>query len=1020
MTPAAAGYTPVSPDSIRPSARVRPCSSFDSMMYISFVPARMRGRVLGAVILAAIMVLSGFSILAFGPVQGAGPVPSAPGTSIASSPSIAAPVATPPSALSSGAASSCPSLESTQNDPGYAAYVQHVQSIAHAAVSDGLPSSDLHLPYTGAIADQVVNGVPMSGSALTTECAGHQPTTSQTAPPGVSYDGQTDISTLQDKTLDSNSIAATLTVNSPTQNFYPGSGTPTVWGAQENVVLPNVTILGQQCPTEPCSASGNGNYAFWVQNTLSYDSHNDTLYFVDDTWNFTNYQSSMFQSSLVDWSPLGGNYTGVWVAFSQYYTVKAPFTVTMYVNTSVDAAGDQILWYNYSVATPTEFIGNGNYDYLVFNSQPAGGHLALSPPDFEASANTYHLVPEDYEFDAFIGADDGSNQLMLAAHATMTVKYCDRAPYCTSSQFAYANVPAAVDFGSETGEQAIGIAVSYVGTTAHLNAGPLVLQGLWNYTGLTGVKAGSTEVVNNIRVVGDPEGPLSSQPYVFVFLEDTADPAQGYQWAPDQPAWYLMPGTYRYDLLLSDYKEVRGTFVVGTTTTSLIALLPYDAKAGVYTPLWAFGNGQLAGISSKGSGSLANPFVPFNNPTNGYDGYTDGALSPYFFSFNDYDYPSFSGVLFSGTTAYVDLNAPPSFAVPAGGGTYLYLGLEFYQTSHVTLSHDTFVQGWAAWSEISFYISVPASQNPVPEAEVSFWDSTDALVMSNDFVGTEPFGGSVAPDGLVLYGGTNNVVWGNTFTDPPGTSLHVRGQYAGLGLGEGGDLIYNNNFSVDNPVVYLPYNWPNVADCLPQSLGPCGASGHDNSVYYNDAANVRGNTWNVTPQPASNIVHVVNGHPLSGNVLGSLVTTQGGNYYWNYGTGANGYSRYPYVSRFYYSDWSNIFPLGCTSVEPPGAPCGTPPPIVGAFENGIATGGDYAPYGPMLSFQESGLPYGTEWSVTIHGVTYSTHTGRLLVAEPYGSEGFAVSASGWSAYPASGTAFAEGVTVVPISFAIDG
>ena len=72
--------------------------------------------------------------------------------------------------------------------------------------------------------------------------------------------------------------------------------------------------------------------------------------------------------------------------------------------------------------------------------------------------------------------------------------------------------------------------------------------------------------------------------------------------------------------------------------------------------------------------------------------------------------------------------------------------------------------------EISFYITVPASQNPAPQAEVFVWNSTHDLIMSNTFVGTPPTSGHVAPDELVLYGGTDNVVWGNTFLDPPGVS----------------------------------------------------------------------------------------------------------------------------------------------------------------------------------------------------------------------------------------------------------
>jgi hypothetical protein len=943
------------------------------------------------------------------------PPTAAQGTPAGSAPSTT--VAPSSSAAPSGADTPgyCSSLTTVANDPGYAAFVQHVEAIAHGAVDAGLPASDLHLPYAGATADQAVDGVAMAGSQLGAECA-QGASTSQTDPTGVAYDGQTDVSGVQDVTLDSNSVAGTLTVNSPTENFYPGSGTPTVWGAQENVVLPNVTLLGHECPTKRCAANGTGNYAFWVQNTFSYDSNNDSLYFVDDTWNFTSYTSEMFDSSLVKWSPNGGNYTGVWVAFSHYYYVAPPFTVTMYVNTSVDSAGDQILWYNYSVATPDHFVGDGNYDYLVFDSQPSRGpHLKLSPPEFEASAVTTHIVTEGYEFDAFIGADDGSNQLMLDANATMTVQYCVEAPYCTPSRFAYANVPAAVNYGSQTGEETIGIAVNYVGATAYLSAGPVILHGLWNFTGEAGVAPGATKVTNAIVVAGDPEGPLATQPYVFVFLKNRADRSQGFQWAPDVPAWYLMPGTYRYEVMLADYTEQTGTLTVGSTATTLHVTLDYDPAAGVYTPLWAFGNGQLGGISSTGDGAISDQYVPFNNPTTGSGGIPAQNLSTNFLSADDYDYPSFPGVLFDGTSAYVDLNAPPTFCIASEGVDY-YLGLEFFETSHLTLAHDSNTQGWPAWSEIAFYIDVPASQNPVPEASVFVWNSTDDLVMSNDFVSTTPQYFAVAPDGLVLYGGTGNVVWGNTFEDPPGTGLNDTGPYAGIGLGEGGDLIYNNNFSVDNPVVYLPYNWPNVADCLPQTLGPCTNNADQNGWYYNDPANVVGSTWNVPLQPASDVVHTVNGFALSGNVLGPGVATQGGNYYWNYGTSPNNYTTRPYVSRFYYSNWSNLYPLGCGTIQAPGAPCGTAPPVVGAFEDGIAAGGDYAPYGPTVVFSETGLPRGTPWHVAIGGRALSTTSTSIAAEVPYGTYSYSVAADGWQAHPSSGAVLVSGLVSIAVAF----
>ncbi|HXW67596.1 MAG TPA: thermopsin family protease [Thermoplasmata archaeon] len=977
----------------------------------------MRRRALSAFVVTALFLISTLTVVGVvavgtsshtaSPPAGGEAVPASGGAPASRSPGETSPAGDPPSF--------CASLTSIDNDPGYAAFVHRVHSPALGARAAGVPAADLPLPYAGAFADQDVNGVVTPGSELTQECERGQPTTSQTAPTGVAYDGQTDTSGVRDVTLESNSVAGVLTVNSPTSNFYPGSGTPTVWGAQENVVLPNVTLLGQQCPSEPCAANGSGNYAFWVQNVVSYDSNSQSLSFVDDTWNFTSYTSEMLNSSLVDWSPNGGNYTGTWVAFSQTYHVPTPFTVTVYTNTSVDAADDQVLWYNYSVRTPSAFIGNGNYDYLVFDSQPAGGpHLTLRPPDFEASAVSYHVVNDGYEFDALIGADDGANQLIFAANATMKLEYCVAKPDCSPTHFAYANVPAAVNYGSQTGEEAIGVAVNYVGTTAYLSAGPLILHGLWNFTGAPGVVPGNTKVTNAVQVSGDPEGPLASQPYVFVFLENHADAYQGYQWAPDTSAWFLAPGTYRYEVMLADYAIRTGTLHVGTTPTTLSATLPYDPALGVYTPLWAFGNGQLSGISFSGTGSLHDQFQLFNNPTTGADGIATDNLSAFFFSANDYLYPSFPGVLLDATSAYGTLDSMPSFCVGSSDGFDFYLGLEFFDTSHVTLLNDPNLEGWPAWSEIAFYYDVPASQNPAPQAEVFVWNSSSDLIDGNDFVGTNSFG--TPPDGLVLYGGSDNVVWGNTFTDAPGTTPSTAGGFAGIGLGESGDLIYNNNFSVDNPVVYLPYNWPNVADCLPQSLGACTDNANDNGWYFNVAANVVGSTWNVPLQSSSVAVHTVDGYRLAGNVLGPAVTTQGGNYYWNYGTSPNNYSTRPYVSRFYYSMWSEIFPLGCGSIEAPGAPCGTPPPIVGAYENGITAGGDDAPYGPTLIFRETGLSLGTEWFVTINGTRYASTQSTLAVPEPYGLYGWFAMAYGWHAMPFFGTAFASGASVISLSF----
>ena len=58
------------------------------------------------------------------------------------------------------------------------------------------------------------------------------------------------------------------------------------------------------------------------------------------------------------------------------------------------------------------------------------------------------------------------------------------------------------------------------------------------------------------------------------------------------------------------------------------------------------------------------------------------------------------------------------------------------------------------------------------------------LIMSNTFAGTAPTSGHVAPDELVMYGGTDNEVWGNTFLDPPGVTHSYSGSYAGIAMAE--------------------------------------------------------------------------------------------------------------------------------------------------------------------------------------------------------------------------------------------
>jgi thermopsin len=846
----------------------------------------------------------------------------------------------------------------------HAAFEQRVLATARALAAAGIPADRYSLPNLDPpirTSDGLIEPAPSS--------IGHD-----AYPEGVAYYGVSDPNgTVLTTTVNASSVAGQITVNS-LNTTYLDTDNPDVSGVQLNCILANVTIQG---------VPGN---EFWTQNALDYIQENQTLAFGEDTWNFTNggaYVPSG-NSTIAAHSPNGSVEAGIYIGFGPYLPAPTPFTLTVYLNSSVTAANDQELWYNYSLAAAGEPYRSGNYDWLVFNSTGAGPAPALPIAPFEASGNGSNPigVPYDYEMDFGIAPYNGATMDTFSANVSATLRYCPASiPACSPGQLT--SVPSAEDFGSQTGETGEGLSFTYSGTTAYATGGPGIGQGLWGFQAVPGTAPGATPVANEISTTGGPVASATA-PYVFVFLNNTAT-GDGYVWAPDVPVWHLMPGNYSYLLMLSDYASETGSLTVGTARTALNATLHYSAASGVYTPLWALNNGQLAGLSTSGSGTLASPYQLFNNPTDDCTdcaGAPNGNLTGWFFDFNDYLYPTFPGVLLQGTSAYVDLAHAPTFTVwnesVGSGATYqnwnFDLPIEFYHTAHATLSDASGIGTWPTMFEILMVDYAPAAQNPFPQANVVVWDSTSDLIMADHFT-TEPVPGlvcgpggcpalscgfgCVSPDELMLYGGSNNTVWGNVFSDPPGTTLATGGGalYAGLAEGESGDLIFNNNFSVDNPTMLMAYDvyndscWASYAGlCLPLF-----------TPSYAD-------TWNVTNQSALAVARVVNGYALSGNVLGAQYRYQGGNYWWNWGGSENPYSVLPYSNVFDYTQNTTNLPSGYAAVE-----------------SSIRVGGDYVPLrlgftgaSASLTFQETGLPSGTSWTVTLDGSIVNSSTTSVL------------------------------------------
>ncbi len=959
------------------------------------------------VALALPLAVVALLLLSAGPAGGAGTAPATStagtvaGRPVAGPTPSGAPAAAPLTAPAPPAAG--PAVPLTPAERQYEAEVR--ATAAALAATDGARGG-VRLPNVGPPA-RLVDGVVVPGPLA---APGHD-----AFPEGVAYYGESDPSgTVVATSLNASSVVGTVRVQS-LATTYLDANAPNISGIQLNSFLYNVTIQGQS------------GHDFWTQNALNYFAENATLGLGEDTWNFSQGANGIptGNSTIAAHSPNGSISGGIYVGAGPYLAAPTPFSLTLYLNSTRTAAGDQELWYNYSLAAAGEPYRSGNYDWIVFNSTNAAHPATVPVAPFYASGTSYNPtgLPYDFELDFGIAPYNGATIDSFGGNVSATLAYCPIATTpCSPSEIR--SVPAAEDFGAQTGETGAGLAFSFEGTTAYATAGPGLLSGLWGYGGAAGVAAGSTPVSVAISTSGSPDGG-TDRPYAFVFLNDTSA-GSGYAWAPDVARWHLMPGAYSYLVMLADYGAQFGSFTVGTTPTNFSLVLRYSNGSGVYTPLWAFDNAELPGIASGGAGTIADQYALFQNPTHrctACDGAPNGSLSGWFFDYNDYLYPTFPGVLLQGTSAYVELDDPVPFAVfneSAGTGSAAAnwtfdLPIEFYQAAHVTLTSATGIGTWPTMYEILMIATTPAAQNPFPQGNVIVWDSTSILIRGNRFTTeTEPgstcgaggacppfacSGGCVPPDELLLYGGRNNTVWGNTFSDPAGVAPATGGAavYGGLAEAESGDRIYNNNFSVDNPAMLMAYDIVNDS-CWAGYAGQCLPLF---TPSYRD-------TWNVSNQSATNVAETANGFSLSGNVLGPAYRIQGGNYWWDWGNAENPYGTLPFTNVFNYTQ-------NATNL-PPGYP---------AVESSVRVGGDYVPLragylGPPaenVTFTESGLPAGTSWSVELDGAVERALGPSIVFPEIRGNYTYSVGAVAGFRLPAPGSVSVTSAAVgVPIDF----
>ncbi|MFZ3355510.1 MAG: thermopsin family protease [Thermoplasmata archaeon] len=727
---------------------------------------------------------------------------------------------------------------------------------------------------------------------------------------GVQEEGGVNVGTISY----TSSVKAAVTLNSVEPLYLDAAG-PDQFGIQENTVLTHADVLGAL------------NTDYWIQNVPVYYASSGLLVFEDNIWNFSNPALYFPSNGIYAHGPASffvGNEVYVGVGLVSY-DVAPPFTITTYNNATVFNDRPTV-FFNYTLTKGSTSV-SGSYDFAEFNST---GNVIPTQPAPEPTYQINGQAPDPTGYllnDAEIvigGPGGGSTTTLFNTTGSFGLWTLD------NGSSAYTTVPSAYDFGTDTGETSEGIAEYSSGganPVAEFHPGPSLLYPLWGIQG--SVPAGAD--AQKLRIT-----PSNA----FVFIAPGASfNASAAAWAPVPTSglttYWLPPGKYTYRILLSEYQPE--TLAISGANSLRPVSLTYDRSMGVYTPLWAWGNGQLAAISQSGRGTMSNPYVLDNNQVSPID--------PLFGEFNDFLFPVFPGIFLIGTTAHVSVWAAPSFyfnyAIQPELATVLGLGLpttnyleyDFYYATHVSIVNNPEITGWIFADDVGF-----------TEASVVFWNSSNNLIAGNTF--------DVMSDALVLFGGTDNTIWGNVLTPvepvaPNPTSIGMYGEQLGLTLYESKDLIYNNAF-----------------------LTPFTAFTPTVNIY-NGAAEQYQDHWNIPKQPASDRM-AVNGWILEGSIIGT--DWQGGNFWQDYGTFINPYGVLPY-------DEGGL----------------------------ISYHGDYVPLIPFrlytLTFTETGLPHGTSWSVTLNGVTFTTTGKSIKFYDPNGAYRYTLfSPSIYTAHPASGTA----------------
>ena len=213
--------------------------------------------------------------------------------------------------------------------------------------------------------------------------------------------------------MKTSSFEGTWTVNNLSA-FNLGNDGPYSVTVQLNTILSHTTILGKS------------SFVYWTQNVIVYSSRTHSLTFEDNIWNFSSPTAVMNPSTIYNSTGNVIPYPGVHIAFGPTVTINYPFTVNLFLNTTV-LDGMDTVYFNYSIPTLSM---NGTYDRVMFNStygMPPG--YSAPPAYFEVNGHKLNPVGLLYDAELMIGGPGGgSTNSIYAINSTMSLKYLSNGP----------------------------------------------------------------------------------------------------------------------------------------------------------------------------------------------------------------------------------------------------------------------------------------------------------------------------------------------------------------------------------------------------------------------------------------------------------------------------------------------------------------------------------------------------------------------------------------------------------------